>query len=154
MLINQKITLNTFLDFCGALKRVSDTLFNMIELTDLKPQNKKEIEFLGNLAKLDKTIQSTVMGVSTPITKWVGEAKGLFNIKLYSKREQRYIHYKNKLTELVYEAEQLFIRNKLEFGGRKTQRIDRVKNRPTQNRKITKNRIFIFSQFSNFFDNF
>lgn len=110
----------------GTLGRISEKLYSIIDLADIDEKIQLELDFLSNLSKIGEVIKKCSIGVSAPMKKWKEESYKLVNHKKYKNYEKRYLHYKNKLTGLVSEAENLAINGKLEYGGRKTRRIDRV----------------------------
>jgi hypothetical protein len=108
------------------LKRVSDGLYNTINQQDISEETNEQVEFIENVSLLGKKLNSTLQGINVPIKGWLKEAKKSFGYKLYSKREQRYIHYKNKLTMLMAELEELLITGKTTIKSKKAIRVDRV----------------------------
>ena len=73
-------------------------------------------------------------GVSVPIKNWLTNVKRKFDVKSYSRAEERYIHYKQKLTRLVSSYEDEFVKLNSQKKGKigvhnakkKKERIKRV----------------------------
>lgn len=72
---------------------------------DLTVNHNKTLESLDTFTNFGTNLESSVRGICRPLDRWTSQTTNLFDRHTYIEKENRYIHYKTKLTYLVQKLE-------------------------------------------------
>jgi hypothetical protein len=91
----------------------------------LMKKAKRELEFLSVYSKIGENLERSIRNITSKLKDWLADTNRILDVESFVKIEQRYVHYKEKLTRLVSEVEERKLSGK-KSGKKRIKRIERV----------------------------
>ena len=95
----------------------------------LMKKAKRELEFLSVYSKIGENLERSIRNITSKLKDWLADTNRILDVESFVKIEQRYVHYKEKLTRLVSEVEERKLSGK-KSGKKRIKRIERVRKNP------------------------
>lgn len=126
-------------DYGSSLKRSAYDLYKMLksenggmnnsqiskEDEEILAKTDRDLKFLTLYAKIGESLDKSIRAITQKLKDWLADANRVIDFDSYIKAEERYVHYKNKITRLINQVEELGIAGK-KISKRKKKRIERV----------------------------
>lgn len=122
--VNLKI-LKIIKDYGSSLKRSAYDLYKMLkedtntndsqtckEDEEIKIKAERELKFLTLYAQIGEILDKNIRAITQKLKDWLADANRVIDFDSFVKAEERYVHYKNKITRLINEVEEMGINGK------------------------------------------
>lgn len=93
---------------------------------EILAKTERDLKFLILYAKIGESLDRNIRAITQKLKDWLADANRVIEIDDFVKAEERYVHYKNKITRLISDVEEREIAGK-KISERRKRRIQRVR---------------------------